>query len=136
MAPIFQTTVNWGDCDDAGLVYYPNYFYWMDTTFHRLLKSGGLSLHIINERFGAHLPIVEANGKFLARVTYDEPLSVFAEVVHWGKKSFRVVYRGFRDDVAVFEGFEARVWALRVDGPIQSAPIPVAFRQALATQVA
>ncbi len=131
MPPILQTTINWGDCDDAGLVYYPNYFYWMDTAFHRLLKSGGLSLRIIGERFNAHLPILEANGKFLARATYDEPLAVFAEVAHWGTKSFRVVYRGFRDDEPVFEGFEARVWALRTDGPIQTAPIPAAFREAL-----
>jgi acyl-CoA thioesterase FadM len=130
MTPTFQTTINWGDCDEPGGVFYPNYFYWMDTTFHRLLGAAGLSLRIVGQRFGAHMPIVEANARFLARATYDDPLAVFARVEHWGKTSLRIAYRGWRDDVAVFEGYEARVWALRGDGPIRTAPIPAEFKEA------
>ena len=35
--------VEWGDCDEAGIVYYPRYFYWMDCAFHRFLLARGLS---------------------------------------------------------------------------------------------
>ena len=35
--------VEWGDCDEAGIVCYPNYFYWLDCTFQRWLRSVGLS---------------------------------------------------------------------------------------------
>jgi YbgC/YbaW family acyl-CoA thioester hydrolase len=131
MSPSLETIINWGDCDEAGVVHYPKYFYWMDSAFHGLLRNAGLSLRTIGQTFGAHVPIVEAKARFLARATFDEPLTVIAEIVHWGTKSFRVVYRGFRGDEQVFEGQEARVWALRMDGPIQTAPIPTAFKQAM-----
>jgi YbgC/YbaW family acyl-CoA thioester hydrolase len=131
MSPSLETIINWGDCDEAGVVHYPKYFYWMDSAFHGLLRNAGMSLRMVGQRFGAHLPIVEANARFLTRATFDEPLTVVAEIVHWGRKSLRIVYRGFRGDQQVFEGHEARVWALRSDGPIQTAPIPVAFKNAM-----
>jgi acyl-CoA thioesterase FadM len=28
-----EILVAWGDCDPAGIVYYPNYFHWFDTIF-------------------------------------------------------------------------------------------------------
>ncbi|ANP90930.1 hypothetical protein BMW22_27065 (plasmid) [Rhizobium leguminosarum] len=34
--------VKFGDCDAAGIVFYPNYFAWFDPTFHSwLLPHGG-----------------------------------------------------------------------------------------------
>ena len=52
-------TVEWGDCDEAGIVYYPRYFYWMDSAFHRLLRARDLSYRAFKQRFGAELPLVD-----------------------------------------------------------------------------
>ena len=32
-----EVTVEWGDCDPAGIVYYPSYFRW---TYHLFLAAG------------------------------------------------------------------------------------------------
>ena len=38
--------VSFGDCDPAGIVYYPNFFTWVDRCFHTMLheKLGAMRL--------------------------------------------------------------------------------------------
>jgi acyl-CoA thioesterase FadM len=36
----YDVTVAWGDCDEAGIVFYPNDFYWFDSAFQALLRAG------------------------------------------------------------------------------------------------
>ena len=126
----FVVTVAWGDCDEAGIVYYPNYYYWMDSAFQALLRQRSLSQRIIRERFGAlGTPIVESGAKFLSPLRYDDMLSVQTRIAKWSERSFRVEFRGFADGMAVFEGFEARVWAISGEaGGMQAAPVPTTFR--------
>ena len=35
-----EVTVEWGDCDPAGIVYYPSYFRWCDQATYRLFEAG------------------------------------------------------------------------------------------------
>jgi 4-hydroxybenzoyl-CoA thioesterase len=127
-----ESLIAWGDCDAAGIVYYPRFFYFMDAAFQTLLRKAGLNHHILFERFGVRVPIVDTNAKFLSPATFEDRLVVNAEVVHWGTKSFRVNYRGAREGVPVFEGHEARVWAkVAADGSIATTPIAPQFKAAL-----
>ena len=126
------TLIAWGDCDSAGIVYYPRYFHWMDVAFQTLLRKAGFSHRVLTQEFGVHVPIFDAGAKFIGPATYDDRLAVEAEVVHWGNTSFRVSYRGARDDTPVFEGYEARVWAkFAPDGAITTTPIAAKFKVAL-----
>jgi 4-hydroxybenzoyl-CoA thioesterase len=34
-----QLHVKFGDCDPAGIVFYPNYFRWMDSVLHGYYQS-------------------------------------------------------------------------------------------------
>ena len=134
MPPTMTVQIAWGDCDEQGIVYYPNYFYWMDSAFQALLRKAGLSLRTIREKFGAiGIPLVEANARFHNSATHEDALVIEAEVSHWGRTSFRVSYKAFREKEIVFEGFEARVWAVRKNAnSVGPAPIPAEFRNALA----
>jgi YbgC/YbaW family acyl-CoA thioester hydrolase len=132
MSAASENLITWGDCDSAGIIYYPKYFYFMDVAFQTLLRKAGFNHHIIYEQFGARTPIVQAGAKFIAPVSFEDRLAVDAQVVHWGMKSFRVTYRGACDGAPIFEGSEARVWAtVATDGTITTAAIPLAFRNAL-----
>ena len=133
MGVVFEVRIAWGDCDEAGIVFYPNYFYWMDSAFQALLRKNGLSQRLLRERFNVvGTPIVDTGAKFLAPASYDDLLHVHAAVDHWSARSFRVRYHGQRDEVAVFEGFEVRVFAARREnGGIRAAPIDPAFREAM-----
>ncbi len=35
-------TVEWGDCDPAGIVFYPNYFRWFNQGAHALFGAAGM----------------------------------------------------------------------------------------------
>jgi YbgC/YbaW family acyl-CoA thioester hydrolase len=132
MPTTLTVQIAWGDCDEQGIVYYPNYFYWMDSAFQALLRKAGLSLRIIREKFGAiGIPLVEAKARFHASATHEDALAIEAEVSHWGRTSFQVSYRAFASEI-VFEGVEARVWTVKnSESSIAPAPIPAEFRSAL-----
>jgi 4-hydroxybenzoyl-CoA thioesterase len=133
MPSSLNVQIAWGDCDEQGIVFYPNYFYWMDSAFQALLRRAGLSLRVIRNELGAvGLPLVEAKAHFLAAASYDDALVIDAGISHWGRTSFRVGYQARRDGELVFEGQEARVWAVRrTDNSVGPAPIPERFRDML-----
>ena len=134
MVSQLEVRIVWGDCDEQGIVFYPRYFYWMDSAFQRLLRDAGQSLRAMREAFGiVGIPIVEANARFLASATHEEILRIEAEIKRWGDTSLRVEYKGFCADRPIFEGFEARVWLGRAsNGNPAPAAIPAAFKKAFA----
>jgi hypothetical protein len=68
-----ENLIVWGDCDSAGIVYYPRYFYFMDIAFQVLMRQAGFSHRILFEQFGARIPIVDVGAKFIAPTTFDDP---------------------------------------------------------------
>ena len=133
MAVISENLIAWGDCDTAGIVYFPRYFHFIDGAFQAMLRKSGFSHRRLLQEFGVRVPIIDAGAKFISPATFDDRLVVEAEVVHWGTKSFRVNYKGAREDVPVFEAFEARVWArIAADGSITTVAIAPEFKTAIA----
>jgi YbgC/YbaW family acyl-CoA thioester hydrolase len=132
MASQLEVRVVWGDCDEQGIVFYPKYFYWMDSAFQALLRDAGQSIRSMREEFGiVGIPIVEANARFASSATHEEILRIEAKIGRWGKTSLRAEYKGFCDDRPVFQGFEARVWLADTShGRPAPTPIPAAFKNA------
>jgi YbgC/YbaW family acyl-CoA thioester hydrolase len=131
---MFETrfTAEWGDCDEAGIVFYPNYFCWIDCAFQRLLRDRGLSQREIRRRYGAVTPLVNAGAQFRAPVRYDEELAV-VEVAEWQERRFKLCYRISRGTDLAVEAFELRAWALvNGEGRLRSAPVDPEFRRLLA----
>jgi 4-hydroxybenzoyl-CoA thioesterase len=125
-----NVNIAWGDCDEAGLVFYPNYFYWMDSAFHALLKSRGINHRTLRDEFGAHgVFIIEIRAQFISSATYDQPLSVEAQVARWGTRSFEISYVGTREGEPIFKSTETRVWIVKgANGKVGAAAIPAAFK--------
>ncbi len=137
MRVVLETIVQWGDCDEQGIVFYPRYFYWMDCAFHGLLRSTGTNQRRLREQFGIlGTPLVKATATFAAPISYDQKLIVETDVARWGTSSFELAYRGLSDGTNVFEGRETRVWLLPGRDKAQGAPIPEEFRAALAKALA
>jgi 4-hydroxybenzoyl-CoA thioesterase len=132
----FEVRIVWGDCDEQGIVFYPKFFYWMDSAFQTLLRDAGQSLRAMREGFGiVGIPIVEANARFFASASHEEILRIDSKIGHWGKTSLRAEYKGFCGDRPIFEGFEARVWLRRAsNGQPAAAAIPDAFKNAFAAR--
>lgn len=125
-------TVDFGDCDEAGIVFRPGYFSWLDCTFQRLLRERGLSQRELRRRFGAVTPLVDAAARFRSPASYDKVIVARAEIDRWEERRFRIAYRFDTDERTVAEGHEVRVWAaLRPEGGIRGTPVDPAFRAEL-----
>jgi len=120
--------VGWGDCDAAQIVYYPNYFRWMDQGTGELFERVGLSHKAIREINGVGIPLVDAHASFRISSSFGDDLQLDSTVVEWGRTSFKVSHRFYESKgVLAAEGTEVRVWAVpHPDNPFRvgTAPIP------------
>jgi 4-hydroxybenzoyl-CoA thioesterase len=127
---VFKTsvTIEWGDCDEAGIVFYPNYFYWLDCAFQRLLRSHGLSQRELRNRYRAVTPIVQAHCDFKAPARYDDVLDINVAIETDGERRFKVAYHLSSNGKTIGTGYEIRAWAcVNADGSIASAPVNEEF---------
>jgi len=109
-----EIEVDFGDCDPAQIVFYPNYFRWFDRGTWRLFAAAGLSRDTLRERYGltGH-PIVKAGAEFFVSSRPGDRIVVETSVTRWGGKSFDLRHVISKSDGRlVAEGFETRVWAV------------------------
>ena len=129
---MFETafTIEWGDCDEAGIVFYPNYFYWFDCTYQRWLRTRGLSQRELRRRFKGVTPLVDVGAKFVGPARYDDELLIHAEVTEWHERRFRIGYSLSVGGLPVATGFERRAWAaLTETGELCGAGVPTEFKE-------
>ena len=131
---MFETAfmIEWGDCDEAGIVFYPNYFYWLDCTYQRWLREHGLSQRELRRRFKSVTPLVNVGAEFVGPARYDDELVVRAEVAEWRERRFRIDYKLSVGNVQVASGFEQRAWASVTEtGELRGASVPSEFKELL-----
>ena len=110
-------TVQWGDCDPAGIIYYPTYYRWMDAaTWHLFAQAGYPAGRIRGEQVS--LPLVHAECSFVRSPTFGDLCVVESTVAVFGRKSFTVQHRIQREDgTELAHGREIRVWCRYENGP-------------------
>ena len=125
---VHQVEVCFGDCDPAGIVFFPNFSKWMDAaSLHFFVQCGVLPWRELVKTTGIiGTPLLEINTRFLKPATYGETLQVHTSVEEWRNKAFvqrHVVKRG--DDL-ICEGTEVRAFCVRLpDNPDRIKAIPV-----------
>ena len=129
-----QVEIQFGDCDPAGIVYYPNYFRFFDNATAGLL-SAAFAMHKRNwlEHFGiAGIPMVDTGARFIKPSRFGDVVDIRTEITELGHSSFSVKHTLLRDGEVAIEAHEKRVWVVRDEqGGIRSAPLPEDVRQKL-----
>ena len=121
-------TIEWGDCDEAGIVFYPNYFYWFDCTWQGMLRSKGLSQRTLRATYGAVTPLVDVGANFRSPVSYDDVITISAQLEQCGAARLRIAYTVRCGDRHVASGHELRAWArVLPDGGLKGASVPPEF---------
>ena len=101
--------VSFGDCDPAGILFYPHHFRFMDATFQGWLRARGTSQAAIRERFGAvGTGLIEAEGTFRGPVHDGDRLAHALTVAGWTARTLHVTYVARVGGRTVFEGRELR----------------------------
>ena len=121
--------IEWGQCDPAGIVFYPRYFAMFDTSSAELVERAlGMSkfeyLKVYNI---VGNPVVETRARFRIPSRFGDAVAIESTIVACGRSSYKIEHRLTKAGALAVEGFETRVWAIRdPDDPsrIKSQPIP------------
>lgn len=130
---VYGVDVQFGDCDPAGIVFFPNFSRWMDAASHHYFAQCGLppwrSLAELPGCVGA--PLLEIHTRFLLSVTYGEHIDIHTDIEEWRNKAFIQRHRVMRGDDLICEGRETRVFCVREEGGrLKSIPVPAFIRAA------
>jgi 4-hydroxybenzoyl-CoA thioesterase len=86
--------ITFGDCDPAGIVFYPNFFAWFDRTFHDWLRTFGGHATICHSLGAIGLGLMEVNAKFRAPLRDGDTLDLKLSIEAWDRKALRLTYEG------------------------------------------
>jgi 4-hydroxybenzoyl-CoA thioesterase len=114
----FACQVQWGDCDPAGIIFYPTYFRWMDAATWAFMETvGGFSPKRMRAEHLA-MPLVSADCQFIAPALHGDRCEVRSRIGRFGGASFVVVHEIVREDgITLAKGSETRVWGRFANGP-------------------
>jgi 4-hydroxybenzoyl-CoA thioesterase len=114
---VFPCQVHWGDCDPAGIIFYPTYFRWMDAASWQLWAAVGYTAKRMKAEHLA-MPLVAADCRFIAPAEQGDRCEVRSRIARFGGKSFVVAHDMVREDgTALASGSETRVWGRFAGGP-------------------
>jgi len=130
---VYTVRVEFGDCDPARIVWFPNFFRWIDAASrHFFLQCGVPPWHETEKTMGLiGTPLVDTHAKFVKTASYGDTLDIHTSVAEWRDKSFVQRYRILRKNQdgtvdLIMECDEVRIFAAhREDGKgIRAIPIP------------
>jgi 4-hydroxybenzoyl-CoA thioesterase len=130
--------VEFGDCDPAAIVWFPNFFRWIDAASRHFFAECGVprweettkTLGVIGT------PLVDTHTKFLKTASYGDLLHIRTQITEWRDKSFVQTYKIVRtrpdgDEDLIMECEEVRIFAAKRDdgkNGIRAVPIPPSIR--------
>jgi 4-hydroxybenzoyl-CoA thioesterase len=125
---IYEVEVMFGDCDPAGIVFFPNFSKWMDaSSLNFFVKCGVPPWRELFKTTGIiGTPLVEIHTKFFKPATYGERLQVHTSVEEWRAKVLIQKHMVMRGEDILCEGRETRAICVRLPGEdrIKAIPIP------------
>jgi len=109
--------IEWGDCDPAGIVYFPRYFEFFDACTRALFERAGLFKRDMLKTYDiAGIPVVDMKASFMIPSRFGDDVVVESSITKWGTSSFVVHHRLMKGEAIAIECFETRVWAARPNG--------------------
>jgi 4-hydroxybenzoyl-CoA thioesterase len=107
--------VQWGDCDPAGIVFYPRYFEWFDASTILLFEkaTGMTKIKMLEKYNGAGIALLEARAEFKVASQYGEDIDVESQITEFRRSTFFVKHTVTKAGTLALEGFETRLWTVR-----------------------
>lgn len=124
-----QLTVEWGQCDPAGIVFNPRFFEMFDANTWLLIEAAlGVKQHEFPATYGVvGAPLVDARANFMKPARFGETIEIASRVSEMRRTSFDIEHKVSIGGELAVDGGETRVWAVRdKNNPdrIRAVPIP------------
>ena len=122
-----EITVNWGESDPFGLVYYPRIVAWFNDTEHELFRIIGYPIEQMIKNDRTTFVMGEIHFRFIGPAAYGDRIvttitlaDIGDHTLHWNCKAKNAV-----TGAAVSEGRATRVYArINEDGTLKAQLIP------------
>jgi 4-hydroxybenzoyl-CoA thioesterase len=119
--------IEWGDCDPAGIIFYPRYFEIFDASTAALFEAALAitKFEMFKTLDFAGFPLVRTHAKFIKPTRFGDEVVVESKV-SFGRSSFEIEHRLSLDGDLCAECSEKRVWTVRdpATGSLKSHPVP------------
>ena len=120
----YSHRIAWGECDSAGIVFYPNFYRWFDQGTHELVRTAGYSVKSLRSH-GHDILLIETGCKYRAPGFYDDEVQITSRISEARGKIIRIEHDCRHDDVVLCEGFEVRAYADISDkSAFKAVPMP------------
>ncbi|MGY9000600.1 MAG: acyl-CoA thioesterase [Rhodospirillales bacterium] len=107
-------TIMFGDCDNAQIVFYPNYFQWFDRATQNMFNDVGLPWSKMWPDYNiAGVPLVDAQATFMSPLRMEDEIIIDSWVDDWSGKVGTIRHNIRKGDVVHVKGTEKRVWAAK-----------------------
>jgi 4-hydroxybenzoyl-CoA thioesterase len=100
--------VSFGDCDPAGIVFYPHFFEWLDRTFQASLKPLGGHAAICERLDAVGIGVINVEAQFRRPVRDGDALILTCTIFEWSARNVTLDYSGSVDDRVVLKARESR----------------------------
>ena len=110
-----QPTIEWGQCDPAGIVFNPRFFEMFDASSWMLFEAVlGVKPQDLAAAYGIiGIALVDARANFLKPVKFGDSVEIASRVSEFRRSSFDIEHKITVGDELAVEGTETRVWAVR-----------------------
>jgi 4-hydroxybenzoyl-CoA thioesterase len=120
--------IEWGDCDPAGIIFYPRYFEIFDASTSALFERalGLTKLQLLAAFDFAGFPLANTRARFLKPTRFGDDVTVDTKI-SFLRSSFEIEHRLSLKGETCAECTEKRVWVVRdAEGHLKSQPVPEA----------
>lgn len=112
---VYEVEVIFGDCDPAGIVFFPNFNKWMDAASLNFFVKCGIPpwRELVHTEGIIGTPLLEIHTTFKVSATYGERLQIYTSVEEWARKTLLQRHRVMRGDTLICEGTERRALCIK-----------------------
>jgi 4-hydroxybenzoyl-CoA thioesterase len=107
--------IEWGDCDPAGIVFYPRYFAMFDASTTALFECalGMKKSEFLKAYDAVGYAMVDTRARFRSPTRFGDDVVIETTLAELKPSSFSIQHRLMKDDIVAVEAFETRVWVGR-----------------------
>lgn len=128
MAIQYTFKVRWGDTDPARIVFFPNFYRWMDEATHEFFSEIGYPTTELMTKDMIGLPLLESKCEFRSPLVFDDEACVVTKVTEIHNKVFKLSHTFYKGETLIAEGYTLRAWTSFVDQP-KAVKIPDDVRE-------
>lgn len=129
---VYKVKVEFGDCDPARIVWFPNFFRWIDAASRNFFVVCGVPpWHETARTMGViGTPLVDTQATFIKTASYGDALDIHVSISEWRRQSFVQSYVVMRGTDEIMRCTEVRIFAAdKEGGGIRAVAVPESIRQ-------